>query len=387
MTTQFDKEAFETLANQQGQTCISLYIKAAKPGETNKINMDMTSLKNELRALRGALEERLDDKREIKKLLEPLEAYQDTDHELWHNGLGNTAFFRTPDDIWVFHVPDMLSESFHKVDERCFLLPMLPSLQSRHHYYILDLSLDEVRLLQCNDKNAVDVTAQGDFPKGLTDVVGGDYKEKSLQLRSGQGEGEGTIYHGHGLSNANFKKEEILKYCQAVDRAVTDVLGGANLPLLVYSLEYIFPIYKEANHYAHLEDQPIPHKDDASDADLTGDAFIMLERKNRGEQREEENVGTKLAEGLASDDPSVVVPASIEGKIEKLYVSRNGQLMGSYDAEKHKIKQQNGAEATDLLNLAAIETANHGGQVLWLEEDLVSADQIQSPLLAEFRYA
>jgi hypothetical protein len=87
----------------------------------------------------------------------------------------------------------------------------------------------------------------------------------------------------------------------------------------------------------------------------------------------------------ASKDVRAIVPAAHYGRVDTLFAAVGLQLWGAFDPQRDTIdiheKEEPGDE--DLLDLAAVQTVLHGGEVYAMELDKVP-DGV--PLAAVFRY-
>ena len=64
------------------------------------------------------------------------------------------------------------------------------------------------------------------------------------------------MFHGQGAGNDD-EKDNILRYFRKVNGALQELLKNQRSPLVLAGVEYLFPIYKEANNYPQLLDEGI----------------------------------------------------------------------------------------------------------------------------------
>ena len=96
-------------------------------------------------------------------------------------------------------------------------------------------------------------------PKSLDEALQYDELEKQVRFRTGSVSG-GTgmaMVSGHG-GVADDTKDNLLKYFRLIDRGLHDLLRDERAPLVLAGVEYLFPIYREANTYPHLIEEGIP---------------------------------------------------------------------------------------------------------------------------------
>src|SRR5205085_419600 len=93
-------------------------------------------------------------------------------------------------------------------------------------------------------------------PPSLAEALGFE-KEKETQalharpVAAQRGGWSATDFHGQGV-DSNDKKEDLLLYFQKVNRGVAEYLRGQKGPLILASVDYAMPIYREANTYTNL---------------------------------------------------------------------------------------------------------------------------------------
>jgi Bacterial archaeo-eukaryotic release factor family 7 len=140
---------------------------------------------------------------------------------------------------------------------RYHLKPLLPLLAGDGRFYVLALSQNEVRLLGASRYSTDEVKLGDDVPESLADALKLDEPEKQLQFHTGSsgdgGAGRSAVFHGHGAKDDS--KDNILRYFRKIDRGLRDVLKGQEAPLVVAGVDYLLPIYREANTYSGLVEE------------------------------------------------------------------------------------------------------------------------------------
>ncbi|HBL11949.1 MAG TPA: hypothetical protein DD379_11170, partial [Cyanobacteria bacterium UBA11162] len=158
-------------------------------------------------------------------------------------------------------------------------------------------------------------------------------------------------------------------------------------PLVLAGVEYLFPIYREANTYQHLIDEGITgNPENAKPEELQAQAWEIVEPLFLKSQQEAIDHYRELAQtGRSSSNIKEAVPAAYYGRIEELFVAVGVQQWGSFNPDTNTIDLHAEAEPgdEDLLNSAAIQTILNGGTVYAVEPDQVPDE---APLAAVFRY-
>ena len=200
------------------------------------------------------------------------------------------------------------------VADRFHLKPMLPLLSGDGRFYVLALSQNQVRLLQ-GTRYSVDELDPDGIPQSLEEALRLDTPEKQIQwpARPQGGTGKsGPVFHGHG-GGPDDPKENIFHYLRQVDKGLHDLIGNDNAPLVLAAVEYLFPIYKEANTYAHLLEQGIPGNPEGLTAQqLHAQAWTVIEPHFQKAQQDAASQYDRLAgTGRTSKDLEAIVTCRI----------------------------------------------------------------------------
>lgn len=188
--------------------------------------------------------------------------------------------------------------------------------------------------------------------------------EKSLQMHS-SGKGS-AIMHGQG-NNDDLKKSSLFRSSNIANKVVSSHLELSETPLILAGVEYLHSIYRESNSYRHLLDDGIMgNVDRLSPKSLLKKALPLVrpvfrvERQNAVSKYEQ-----KLGTGLATDDFSEIFRASIQGRIETLFVPVGKHKWGTFDENTTEFKVRARAKAgdKDLLCVASTNTLSKGGKV------------------------
>ena len=86
-----------------------------------------------------------------------------------------------------------------------------------------------------------------------------DEFDKQVRFRAGSMSGAPgmAMVSGHG-GVTDDTKENLLKYFRLIDRGLHDLLKDERAPLVLAGVEYLFPIYREANTYPRLIEGGFP---------------------------------------------------------------------------------------------------------------------------------
>jgi hypothetical protein len=271
------------------------------------------------------------------------------------------------------------------VTDRFQVKPLLQVATEDERFYVLALSQKGVRLLQCNrfTQSAIEL------PQEVPEVVAAqeDMPELQLQAHSAGGGPQGArIFHGNPVGGET-DKLRMLTHFQRLDHSIREVLAGATAPMVVASVDYLLPIYREANSYPYLQSTGIAgNPEQLRDDELRAAGWTVLEPQVRARREELARDFHNLKPvGRASSDLAQVVKASANGRVNALMVAAGAQVWGRFDPTTREIEVHEQAEPgdEDLVDLAAIQTLERSGSVIAVPPEAVPDG---SPVAANFRY-
>jgi hypothetical protein len=263
------------------------------------------------------------------------------------------------------------------------------------HFYILALSQNRVRLLE-GWRDEVRELELADVPTSLAEALRWDERENQVRWHTVGGPTTGgqrrpAIFHGQGgaADDANVK-EDILRFFQKVDEGLENYLKGERIPLVLAGVEYLHPIYREANHYPYLADKGITgNADDTRAEELHARAWEIVSPRFRQAQEDAAALYRQQAGmgGRASQDLAEVVPAAYYGRAGTLFVREGARRWGLFDPQTGQVtfhdSDQPTPDDTDLLDFAAAYTYLNNGEVYVVRKAEMPAD---SDCAAVLRY-
>lgn len=356
----------KALMQKQIGVCVSIYMPTVRRGAETQQNQ--IRYKNLLRDAEGQLS--LSELRpsEIKDMLAPAQELSGNT-PFWRNQRDGFALFLSPDSFKYYRMPQSFKELI-VVTDRFHIKPLIPALASDAEFYILAISQKNVRLLKCSLQHAEEMDLEG-VPENLAEALNLDDFEKRIQRHTGTED----------------IKANILQYFQQVDRGLRELLRDKKAPLIFAGVDYLFPIYREANTYPYLADKGISGNPEGSNADMLLDLArpvvetLLKAKRVDALSQYRQDAGT----GLTSSNVREVVRAACHGRVGILFVSVGVQQWGTFDAVTDEVALDKDANSTneDLLDLAAIQTIMNGGTVYAMDHgEMPDA----SSLAAIFRY-
>jgi hypothetical protein len=358
----------QKLAETPKELCVSIYMPTYRAGRETEQNA--IRFKNLLEKARTELSASGLDPLALQELLKPAEDLL-PNGPFWQHQSHGLATFIASDTFHHYRLP-LDFEELVMVGNRFHLKPLFPFFDANERFYILALSQSEVRLFQ-GTAHTVGEIDLADAPEGLANALRFDDPERQLQYHTstrtpgGMGDRPAT-YHGQGVSEDN-QKTDLLRYFRKVDQGVHPLLRGERAPLVLAGVEYLLPIYREANTYPHLADQGIlGNPETLSDAELYRQAIEIVRPLFHAEQRKARDRYQALVgagDERASSAPASIVSAAHYGRVDTLFVALGCHLWGTFDANSMtlEVHQAQQADDVDLLDLAAEQTILQGGTV------------------------
>jgi hypothetical protein len=276
---------------------------------------------------------------------------------------------------------------------RFHVKPLFPLLSGGGQFYVLALSQNEVRLLQGTRYSVSEVDLEG-APESLAETLRYNDPEKRFQFhtstRTPGGKGERpAMFHGHGVASADDPKDYISRYFHQVDEGLRDLLRDEQALLVLAGVDYLHPIYKEANTYAYLIDEGIEGNPEELRAEelherawaIVHPLFLAAQKEAAAQYRQLAGAGSEQA----SNDLKEIVPAAYHGRVETLFVTVGLQKWGSFDPDTNVVHLHEEAEPgdEDLLDFAAVQTLLNSGTVYAVDSEKVPDEAL---LAAVFRY-
>ncbi|OGO63501.1 MAG: hypothetical protein A2030_10705 [Chloroflexi bacterium RBG_19FT_COMBO_50_10] len=367
----------EQLMRKEQQWCVSIYLPTHRTGR--EAQQDPIRLKN----LLGEAEKRLSDqgvgRRDIQKMLEPaIKLLQDS--HFWQHQSDGLAIFLSTNRVRRYRLP-LNFEEFVAVMDHFHIKPLLPLFTGDGQFYILALSQNKVRLLN-GTRDSVSEVDIGQVGGSLAEAIPSDDHQVSLQLHTsgstGGISGSGSVtFHGQGGGSDESAKNELLRYFRLVSDGLTEFLQEDQRPLVLAGVEYLLPIYKEANTYPNLIDRVIKGNPDLLRIEeLHKSAWDIIGPLFQATQEEAVAHYQQLA-GQASarvaDTLEKILPAAYHGQVETLFVATGMQQWGIFDLVTNEIEYHDQMESGDepLLDLAAVQSYLKGGIVYAVEPEKV----------------
>ena len=305
----------------------------------------------------------------------------------WQHQSDGLAIFLSGDKLFAYRLPVVFQE-LAVVANRFHLKPVLPLLLGEDRFYILALSQNRVCLYQVNRQTMSEVALEA-VPTSLRNALGAKPLQFQLQSHTAGSTNSGVstaIFHGQG-SGAEDQKIRLLEFFRQVDRGLRELLQNGEAPLVVATVDYLFPIYREANSYPHLfEEAVLGNPDKASVESLHSKAWVMVEPVfHASEESARKQFDEWAVSERTSNDLSTVLRAAHQGRVDTLFVPAGVQRWGKWDSTTQSVEFQEKQTANneDLLNLAALLAYANGSKVYVVVPDRMPKNEL---VAAIFRF-
>ncbi len=361
----FTIDELTTLTTASNSTCISIYAPMERLGaETQQNPIRFNNL------VRQAVEKLLVlgvNEHDAKELLQPI--YELDNDDFWQHQSDGLAIFLSPNQFRYYCLPIAFPE-LAVVGDHFHMKPLLQLMSGDGTFSVLALSQNQVRLFQ-GTRYHLDEIKLTDIPTNIAAALQYDKPEKSLQVHTGSSKGKSGIFHGQGAGNEDHKND-LLSYFRQVNNGLESLFKNQQLPLILAGVDYLLPIYHEANTYAHLLPDGIPGNPETltleelhTQAWQIAQPYFDLAKVSTISHYEELQGSEKTANTIEK-----VLPAAYFQRVETLFVPIDKTVWGVFNPDGNSIQihaqQETGDE--DLLDLAALHTLTNGGTVYAVEQ-------------------
>jgi hypothetical protein len=388
-----NREDLKALLERDRGPCVSMFMPTHRAAG-REVQQDPIRLKNLLREAEDELQQLEVRSTEAKNMLAPAAEMLD-DELFWeHQGDGLAIFLS--DGFFQYYQLPLELEELVVATARFHIKPLIPFLTDNGRFYVLALSQNDVRLLECTryTEQEIDLTGS-DVPTDIATALRYDDPEKQHQYHTGApapgARGAGSrgrwvaTFHGQGVVDE--VKDDLRRYFEMIDRGLRGLLGNDSTPLVLAGVNYLLPIYAEVNTYPNLVETGVTGNPDGLSLeelrerawDAAGSMFFKARNETVGEYFQQASAG------LGSQALEEVVAAAFYGRVDTLFVATGAQVWGTVNTEGGTVEIHQEAQPgdEDLLDFAAAHTLMNSGTVFAVEPEDVPGG---GPVSAIFRY-
>ena len=361
--TELSRSDFQILAGENS-TCVSIYMPAEKAGAETRKNP--IRFKNLLREAEEKIEHLSESTPELNDSIESAKAYIDN-YDFWQHQDYGLAFFISQDGVKHYRLPYSFEETV-KVSDGFYLKPLLPVLTNDNKFYLLALSQNEVRFFLGSHYTINEINLPEGIPVSLAEALKYDDPEKQQQYHSGGG--ATPIYHGQGVGTTD-NKDEIKRFFHQINNALTAAFQTENTPLVLAGVEFLLPIYHEANSYNNLLETGVTgNPENTSAEDLHSSAWSIIEpHLTAARQSAMDKYHSLSGTGEATSKIESIVAGAANGQVDTLFVADDARCYGNFDRQTNKVEivSQATEDSQDLIDFAVTQTYLQGGNVYIVE--------------------
>ena len=382
----------EELYQITNENAISIYLPTHKAGKEVLNQKDARTLKNHYQQIKKKLAGKGMHENEIENLLQPINQLIN-DGNFWRQQLGGLAIFLSDGFFRYYRLP-IPFEEFRLMTTSFYLKPLAQTFSDDEYYFILALSLQNIRLYEANKYFIHEIDLQELFPDGVEEILNYYEFEKSLQMRSQQGgmnSGDNAQYYGQGGSKQDVTPY-IEEYFRKIDEGLGRVMTSNPQPMVLAAVDYLHPIFKKVTKTSKVVDKGIMGNPDHLKADELHvqanqimEPFFKKQRNTRFDKYKELE-GT----GKTSNDIKEIAKAAMNGRIEALFAQKGNVVWG-------KIYENNGDQRIELhkefesgdnclIDQSIVKTLLNGGETYLVENDNSSEVYDKTGIAALFRY-
>jgi hypothetical protein len=331
LTLQQDVNLKKLAEKDAKRVAVSCYMALEPTGENpgaNKIR-----LKNLLNQTKALLEERADDQKSAKALLECLEEIGD--HEVFLEtrfpGLGLIGELSSPKDISVFGLR-IKPETRTSVGENYFLTPLIED-QMNESVMLVCLADNSPQFYRAHRGGLTPVDLPEDRPKSLADAkrfeesAGLDGNE--LYRNKTNAPSAGTR-HGEGISN-HVEDEFISRYLRGIGVAVAELVDS-DTPILLAGVKEKLAAFRDLNPQLNILDRELDGNHESlpvSQIEMATSRLLAERLKDRTQS--ELKAVLELPEDRRVEGAHELEEAAKKSRIDSLFVHHNSSTEEFYD--------------------------------------------------------
>jgi hypothetical protein len=373
--TIFALDELKNLVQNSQYPCVSLYLPMEKIGGDTRQNP--IRFKNLIREAESRLDKLGLRYAETVSLLQPVMELDKTD--FWENQVQGLVIFISPNLFRYYCLPISFPQLV-VVGNNFHIKPLINLINNDGKFYILALSQKNVKFYSGTRYKLNEVEVEN-MPHNLAEILLEDEFQKGVQHRIGIARGAtsaaqhpGSV-HGQGSPDREKHEEDILQFCYAVDGALREKLRGEKAPLILAGVEYLLPIYHQANTYPYLQETGISgNAETLKTEELNHAAWEIIAPLFQQEYQNLMAVYLQLAGEESSkiaNDIKAIIPDAYYQRIDTLFVPIKQHIWGKFDLENSTVELHPEAEPDDedMLDFAVIHTILNGGKVYTLEPE------------------
>jgi len=329
----------------------------------------------------------------VRSFLKPIERLLD-DPFFWQEAGKGLALLLDASKLSIYRLHNQVKELL--VVGNCFhIKPLIPFYLRNGEYYLLAIDQEHPKIFR-GSKFELERIDNLDLPASLQEMFDNYFEfhqHLSFHTKTSTpnpdipAERGGMFFSQSGGDDIE-EKLEIKNFFHRFDDALTDFIGGQDIPLVLAGAGFLHNLYRQANTYPNLVDKGIPKKVDQMPLeDLHQLSWEIVKDQHNIENQQ----ALAVFQQLQTKDDAVslhieeIVSAAYFKRIHTLLITKEAEIWGMYDIEHNEvvIESEPSARNEDLINFAASQTLINRGQVLVVSRENLPG---KSEVAAIFHY-
>ena len=366
------------LINRSGDTLVTITMPTHKSGEDSK--QDPIRFKNLISEAADKLKKKGLKENEVNSLLEGARDLLDQPI-FWSHTDNSLAAYISEDGFEYFRLPYTL-DSMVYLNDHFMITPLLPMMSMDGTFCVLAVSRQNARLLQCTRNEVEEITPQN-VSTSVEEYLEVE-PEKQLQFHSGA-KGQSAMFFGHN-ANEEDKMVVVEQFMREFEKGVTPLMRERNDPMVLVGLKENVSLYKKVNNYGSLvEDAEVHNPDELQDQELRDKGWEVIQKHFLKDMYTSLNQFSEKVKEKVSNNLSEIAEATVMGRTETIFISRDEKKWGVYDEDNHTVHYSSspGSEDVELLNWLSITGYKNGSKVYILPKEEMP---MHSTVAAEYRF-
>jgi hypothetical protein len=245
-----DPEELHQLKTFNEPFSLTIYAPFIEVDPNGSTNPNRIELKNLLHEAETALLADGVEPRVVRKTLRPARALLEN-REFWPRSGESLALFLHPRFFRQYHLPGKIPYML-SVGRGFNLGPLMRVVRDNRPYLVLALSHKNVRMFE-GDRFRIRQLHLRNFPTNMEESLGIDEYPKVSETHSiaPAGEKGSEAYHGQYNENET-DKQMLFLFFRKIDASLHKFLQQKDRPVILAGVEYLLPIYRQANTSPYL---------------------------------------------------------------------------------------------------------------------------------------
>lgn len=369
------------LSLPQEEPVVSIYMPTLRIAGPD-FHKDRIQFKNQLRDARRQLQALGVRDKTITPQLHPADQIA-KDEYFWAHQDHGLAVLLGRDFSRIYRLPYSFTP-LTTVATRYHIKQLLPILGDNYHYYILQISPQQVRLLRATTTR-VDILPDQQLPENITDALGEEDTEDRINFRPGTSPSGGAIFHGHG-DIKNYKKTELQKYARVVAKRVETLLKNSRAQLVLACAEEFEPMFRKVYHGPQLHGEHLSGNfDEVTPGELHQQTLPKIRDQLEADKTQAlEHYHALYKQGAehVSDAINEVLTATHDGRAATVFARRQPHYWGEVtEGAITRLEERYVPGLVDPSDVAAANAYLAGREVYITEADDVPGDPAAAVIL------